>query len=392
MSSVDVIVPCYRYGNFLRQCVESVLSQDIEGVRVLIIDDASPDNTAEVATVLARQNPSITFVRHITNQGHISTYNEGISWASSEYMLLLSADDYLLPGALRRSVKLMEANSRIGFTFGNVFELGTGCKARQLEHEIEIDAKLGSRILKGPEFINISGPSNIVPTPTAVVRTRLQKRIGGYCQELPHSGDLEMWLRFAAHADVGVLKAYQAVYRRHSSNMSLSYTTRGWLPDLEQRKLAFDVFFERHAHLLPDRHRVQRRLLWSLGCCAVGFASEAFNRGETHDADRLCSFALGVSPRVKFSLPWMKLACKRGLGAKWWNRVEPAVNGIRRVVPASGGRAKSVLGLVDSSRDHSGLAGALPFGGSDSVANTETEYTLGAARTRGTIAHSGGKQ
>ncbi len=48
MSFVDVIVPCYRYGHFLRECVESVLEQEVN-VRVLIIDDASPDDTAEVA-------------------------------------------------------------------------------------------------------------------------------------------------------------------------------------------------------------------------------------------------------------------------------------------------------------------------------------------------------
>ena len=45
MSSVDVIVPCYRYAHFLRECVESILSQSIGNVRVLIIDDASPDKT-----------------------------------------------------------------------------------------------------------------------------------------------------------------------------------------------------------------------------------------------------------------------------------------------------------------------------------------------------------
>ena len=48
MSRVDVIVPCYNYGRFLRECVESVLSQPVD-VRVLIIDDASTDDTPQVA-------------------------------------------------------------------------------------------------------------------------------------------------------------------------------------------------------------------------------------------------------------------------------------------------------------------------------------------------------
>ena len=53
MSSVDVVVPCYRYGHFLRECVENVLSQSGVSVRVLIIDDASPDNPAEFTAALA---------------------------------------------------------------------------------------------------------------------------------------------------------------------------------------------------------------------------------------------------------------------------------------------------------------------------------------------------
>jgi glycosyltransferase involved in cell wall biosynthesis len=56
VSSVDVIVPCYRYGHFLRQSVESVLAQRDISVRVLIIDDASPDCTAEVATQLSSED------------------------------------------------------------------------------------------------------------------------------------------------------------------------------------------------------------------------------------------------------------------------------------------------------------------------------------------------
>ena len=65
MSSVDVIVPCYRYGMFLRECVESVLSQDFENLRVLIIDDASPDNTSEIAEVLMKDDARVTFIRTI---------------------------------------------------------------------------------------------------------------------------------------------------------------------------------------------------------------------------------------------------------------------------------------------------------------------------------------
>ena len=123
LNRIDVIIPCYNYGRFLYQCVNSVLDQAGVDVRVLVIDDASPDNTAEITAALTRQNSRVTVIRHNKNKGHINTYNEGIEWASADYMLLLSADDYLLPGALRRAADLMDAHPEVGFAFGNAIEL-----------------------------------------------------------------------------------------------------------------------------------------------------------------------------------------------------------------------------------------------------------------------------
>ena len=169
MSCVDVIVPCYRYAHFLRQCVESVLTQTGPRVRVLIIDDASPDNTAEIAGALAKADARVTSLRHATNEGHIATYNQGIDWASSPYLLLLSADDYLLPAALERAVNLMQAAPDVGFVFGNVLELGTDGSPIPVR---PFGSSKAPTTLSGSEFAEFSGPTNIVPTPTAVVRTK----------------------------------------------------------------------------------------------------------------------------------------------------------------------------------------------------------------------------
>src|SRR5947209_17169762 len=110
MSRVDVIVPCYNYGHFLRECVGSVLVQKNVDVRVLIIDDASKDNTGDVATEIAREDGRVEFRHHMSNWGHIATYNEGLAWSDGDYTLLLSADDLLTPGSLLRSTRLMDSH------------------------------------------------------------------------------------------------------------------------------------------------------------------------------------------------------------------------------------------------------------------------------------------
>src|SRR4051812_11018034 len=132
MARVDVVVPCYNYGQFLPACVESVLAQEGVDVRILIIDDCSPDDSADVGARLAAADPRIEFRRHTVNRGHIATYNEGLmEWAESDYCVLLSADDLLTPGSLARAVAVMEAHPQIGFVHGRFIPLEDGNAARQ---------------------------------------------------------------------------------------------------------------------------------------------------------------------------------------------------------------------------------------------------------------------
>src|ERR1700674_936435 len=109
MSTVDVVIPCYNYARYLRSCVESVLSQRHVDVRVLIIDDASSDDTAEIAADLAMSDPRVEFRQHKTNKGHIATYNEGLlGWSTADYLVLLSADDMLVHDSLMRATRIMD--------------------------------------------------------------------------------------------------------------------------------------------------------------------------------------------------------------------------------------------------------------------------------------------
>jgi glycosyltransferase involved in cell wall biosynthesis len=325
MSSIDVIVPCYRYGHFLKQCVESVLKQSHKRVRVLILDDASPDNTSEVGAELAQEDSRVTLVRHRVNKGHIATYNEGIDWASADYMLLLSADDYLLPGALGRATTLLDAHPEVSFIFGNAIELSSSRTTTQVIAIAKVSDEKDELLLSGTEFLELSC-RNIVPTPTAVVRTTVQKRVGGYRPQLPHAGDMEMWWRLAAHGRVGVLGARQAVYRRHADNMSHAYSGRHKLKEFEQRKVALDCFMESCGHMLGNAKRINYRMLRSLSYDAVGRASGVFNDGELEFSDQLAQFAMRVFPPITKSFRWTKLACKRRLGLKGWRVVRSVLD------------------------------------------------------------------
>jgi GT2 family glycosyltransferase len=307
----------------LRECVESVLSQENVDVRVLIVDDCSPDNTADVGKQLAALDRRVEFRRHTANQGHISTYNEGIDWACADLFLLLSADDYLAPGALSRASKLFATDPDISFVFGNAFLLFDD-NTRQALEPFGGEFPSGTAILPCLEFVKAMKGQNIVPTPTAVVRTSAQKQVGGYRHDLPHAGDMAMWLRLSAEGPAGFVNATQAVYRMHSQNMSRSYSSAR-LPDVQQRRAAIEHFLEQSAAKLTDPASFRKILFESLGRNAAYQASEALNEGDLETSRRLSELAKELHPGVWRTSSWLRLLLTRAVGPRAWRLLRSAL-------------------------------------------------------------------
>jgi hypothetical protein len=147
---------------------------------------------------------------------------------------------------------------------------------------------------------------------------------------------MEMWLRLAARGSVGYLRTCQAVYRRHSANMSRRYAENSWLPDVRQRKMALDCFFANEGSLLARDQRLRRQAYRALACDAVSFASSAFNEGDSAGVCNLLDAALSLSPDVRMSSAWAKLACKRLIGLRAWNALRTSVMNRSTEVPRQG--------------------------------------------------------
>jgi glycosyltransferase involved in cell wall biosynthesis len=321
MSSVDVVIPCYRYARFLEQSTRSVLTQHGPDIRVLIIDDASPDDTVDVASRLAREDSRVAVRHHLQNWGHIATYNEGLAWAQSDYVILLSADDALLPGALARAVRVMDAHPEAAFLYGRKLEIGPE-GAGQIRTPHPQDETYA--VMTGPTFIEKTCRSscNAVSTPTALVRTAIQHRAGGYLKELPHSGDLEMWLRLAVLGSVGVLNAVQAAYRRHGENMNLAF--RGQRDYLQVRD-AFTCLFLNWGNRISGGGELQRMAIRNLSERAFWEAQSMLDEGHAQAAGELAAVAAEIWPEIEGSPSWSRYRWKQRVG-RFWPAFRPVVS------------------------------------------------------------------
>src|SRR5581483_1849415 len=105
---VSMIVPCHNYGRFLAEAVDSLLGQTLEALEVIVIDDASSDETPAVLQRYLAE-PKLQAIRHQRRHGHLVSYNEGLAQARGRFVGILSADDYCLERtALERQVGLFE--------------------------------------------------------------------------------------------------------------------------------------------------------------------------------------------------------------------------------------------------------------------------------------------
>lgn len=261
--TISVVIPCYNYGHYLEAAVHSILSQRGVDARVIIVDDASTDGSGDVARALATGDGRVRALIHETNQGHIRTYNDGFALVETEFVTLVSADDLVAPGALGRAVALLRRYPRVGLVYGPIATFVDDVSAlprRDRPYHLW-------RIWRGEEWIAAVARSgyNPIASPEAVLRTAALRQAGEYNARLPHSGDLEYWLRVAARWDVGQIHGpLQAFYRVHGANMHLNdFGTRE--ADLRERHAAFRVLDDpavtAHLPTAPALLRTAERML-----------------------------------------------------------------------------------------------------------------------------------
>jgi len=128
LPTLSVIVPNYNHGRYLAVCLKAILAQSVKPIELIVLDDASTDNSVEVIRQFAAQSPLVRLVRNEKNLGVIRTLNKGLDLARGEYVFIQAADDEVLPGLLEKSLCLLAKYPQAGLscTIGDWREEATG--------------------------------------------------------------------------------------------------------------------------------------------------------------------------------------------------------------------------------------------------------------------------
>ncbi|MCK6601562.1 MAG: glycosyltransferase [Bacteroidetes bacterium] len=104
MPAVSIIIPCYNYGHFLGEALDSVLNQTFQDWEAIIVDDGSTDNSKEVAVAYENKDSRFRYIFQ-SNSGTSAAKNNGLKNASGRFIQFLDADDYLFPRKLAVQVE-----------------------------------------------------------------------------------------------------------------------------------------------------------------------------------------------------------------------------------------------------------------------------------------------
>lgn len=225
MQKISIITPVWNGMPYLRECVESVLRQDLADWELLISDDGSTDGSRAWLDTL--NDPRIRVFKQAKNLGIFDNLNFLFRQASAPLSQILCQDDYLFdPQALGRIIKLWEqAPSRIGFIRENWTEANSN-------NEIERWANRHLPALIEPQcsdlvffvFGCIAGNlSNIS------VRTNLIADVGWFDQKLPYAGDYQFWSRAGRRVPFLLEASNLTFVRQHPGQATFHLNRRGEL-------------------------------------------------------------------------------------------------------------------------------------------------------------------
>jgi glycosyltransferase involved in cell wall biosynthesis len=213
---VSIIVPSFNQGRFIRETIDSILSQDYRPIEVLVFDGGSTDETVSVLESYAGA-PEVQWWS-APDKGVVDAVNKGFANATGEILAIQSSDDVYVPGAIRAAVEAFTGKAALGLVYGDVEYIDEGSQCT------------GRTELPPFQVASYVGKLSYIPQAAAFFRHGLVAEIGGWREDISYAADAEFWLRIALRKQVLKLDRIIAKYRYHEGQRDAQGTrvARAW--------------------------------------------------------------------------------------------------------------------------------------------------------------------
>jgi len=206
MPKVSLYMPTYNCGEYINQAIESILTQTFQDFELIVIDDASMDDTSDILKNYEK-NPKIKIIKNDKNLGFVRSAIKAINMAKGDYIMRLDADDYLDENALFIMNHTLDNHPEFGMVYPDYFEID--------EKGNIIDYFRKNKIGREIELLDL--PANGACT---LMRKSCYKAIGGYRDDIIMQDKYDLWIKFIRKFEPYNINLPLFYYRRHGGNIS----------------------------------------------------------------------------------------------------------------------------------------------------------------------------
>jgi glycosyltransferase involved in cell wall biosynthesis len=244
MPEVSVVIPSYNHARFVRQAVQSVISQTLPDHEIIVVDDGSNDNSLEILASISDKRLKILSQE---NQGAHAAINRGLREARGEFLAILNSDDYYHPQRLEKTIPALKASPSVGLVSSYIQIIDDkdhllGIKHGHKDCEPWLLEHPERSFRAGDDLKEVLLTENFLATTSNYVFSRQWlERVGDF-RPLRFTHDWDFALRMTKSADLVLLPEPLLSYRVHSEN-----TIRQ-----DQAAMIFEICWILAMHL-PDR-------------------------------------------------------------------------------------------------------------------------------------------
>lgn len=201
---VSVIIPTYNRSELLKKAIKSLENQSHQNFEIIIIDDFSTDDTAEVVNEM--KDDRIIYLKHESNKGGSEARNTGIQRATGSFIGFLDSDDQWLPDKLEKQLKQFERQPDVGVVYTGVQVVNENNQPTR-----KIVPKYSGEIL--PKLFE----SNCIDTTSSVlVKKEILDQVQGFDASLPSCQDWDLYIRLAQVTKFDFVKESMVLFYHHS--------------------------------------------------------------------------------------------------------------------------------------------------------------------------------
>ena len=216
---VTIVALCHNHAPFLREALDSILSQTYPELEVWLVDDASTDGSAEILREYAARNSTWHLLLLPENVGNCRAFNLAFHQSQGAFIIDFATDDVLLPERVARQVAVFQmAASAVGVVYSNAELIGEAGQLLGLHHQPAGPGKLRPLPASGWVFVEVLR-RYFISTPTMMMRRACLEHLGGYDETLAYE-DFDFWVRASREWQFTYLDEVTTRKRKHPRSMS----------------------------------------------------------------------------------------------------------------------------------------------------------------------------